>query len=102
MGRLSDNAKDIVNSLGVNEEKLEYYSEYSPLIDAINKLAHYEDLEEQGRLIEQKRGKWIKKHNEKSWTHYTYSCSICDSGSDCDTNYCPNCGAKMELKELEE
>ena len=68
---------------------------------ALNKLAHYEDLEEAGRLIEQKHGTWIKKHNERSWTHYTYSCSVCDSGSDFNTAYCPNCGAKMELKELE-
>lgn len=74
-----------------------YFGEQNPsLFVALDKLAHYEDLAEQGRLMEQKNGIWVKKHNEKAWTHYTYSCSICDGGSDCVTNYCPNCGAKMD------
>lgn len=68
---------------------------------AYEKLAHYEDLEEQGRRIEQKYGKWIKRRNKSSWTHFTYSCSVCDSGSDFDTAYCPNCGAKMDEVENE-
>lgn len=47
--RLSDTAISIVNEL--HTERLDYNSEYIPLIDALNKLAEYEDAEEQGRLI---------------------------------------------------
>lgn len=64
------------------------------------KLAHYEDLEEQGRLIEQKHGQWI--HEDVDWV-----CSEC--GEDAPTipfkgkqyraNYCSNCGAKMNEVE---
>lgn len=49
MDRLSDNAIDIIDELMA--ERLHYFSEYIPLIDAANRLAEYEDLEEQGRLL---------------------------------------------------
>ena len=41
MQRLSDNAIEIVNEL--HTEKLAYESEYVPIIDALNRLAEYED-----------------------------------------------------------
>ena len=41
MGRLSDTAIEIINEL--HTERLDYYSEYIPLIDAANSLAAYED-----------------------------------------------------------
>lgn len=49
MKRLSDNAIEIVNEL--HTERLAYESEYIPLIDALNRLAEYEDMEEQGLLV---------------------------------------------------
>ena len=49
MERLSDAAIDIINDL--HTERLEYTSEYIPLVDSANKLADYEDLEEQGLLL---------------------------------------------------
>ena len=49
MKRLSDNAIEIVNEL--HTEKLAYESEYVPIIDALNRLAEYEDTEEQGLLV---------------------------------------------------
>lgn len=49
MERLSDTAIEIINDL--HTERLEYTSEYIPLIDSANKLAEYEDLEEQGLLL---------------------------------------------------
>ena len=42
MERLSDNAIEIVNEL--HTEKLAYESEYVPIIDALNRLAEYEDI----------------------------------------------------------
>ena len=68
------------------------------LKEVIEKLTHYEDLEEQGRLIEQKHGKWIpfeldtRGHIEI----IHYECSSCHEISDDATMYCPNCGAKMD------
>ena len=49
MGRLSKTATEILNEL--HTERLDYTGEYIPLIDAINKLAEYEDAEEQGLLV---------------------------------------------------
>lgn len=49
MERLSEIATEILNEL--HTERLDYTGEYIPLIDAINKLAEYEDLEEQGLLL---------------------------------------------------
>ena len=49
MERLSDHAIEIVNEL--HTEKLAYESEYVPIIDALNRLAEYEDAEEQGLLV---------------------------------------------------
>ena len=42
MKRLSENAIEIVNEL--HTERLAYESEYVPIIDALNRLAEYEDI----------------------------------------------------------
>ena len=42
MERLSDNAIEIVNEL--HTERLAYEGEYVPIIDALNRLAEYEDI----------------------------------------------------------
>lgn len=60
------------------------------------KLAYYEDMEEQGSLIEVVYG-----FNKRDYPS-AFECSVCGF-SDWDTftaddtkyNYCPNCGAKM-------
>ena len=81
--------------------------------DIRDKLAHYEDLEEQGRLIEQKHGKW----EECDWVFYdghdecvhipkgAFVCTNCrhafKKGKLEIKNYCPHCGAKMESEVAE-
>lgn len=73
-------------------------------LEMIKKLAHYEDLEEQGRLVEVKQGEWAKRSNDEIWW---YECSICSGpilkngwGNDMFSEFCPHCGAKMdEVKE---
>lgn len=70
---------------------------YSHVEAITNKLAHYEDLEEQGRLIEVVYG------FDKSDYPSAFECSMCGF-CDWDTytaddgvyNYCPRCGAKIE------
>lgn len=49
MDRLSEGAIQILDEL--HRERLDYYSEYVPLVEAIEKLARYEDDEAEGRLI---------------------------------------------------
>lgn len=50
-------------------------------------------------------GKWIIRRNsqishERLITNY--ECSICHTWSRYHSNYCPDCGAKMDLKEVKE
>lgn len=53
---------------------------------------------------EQKNGKWIKVekvfhtrfHSDQPDTYHEYRCTGCLKASDKATNYCPNCGSKME------
>lgn len=49
MRRLSNTAIDIVNAL--HRERLDYETEYVPLIDAVQKLAEYEIGEDRGYII---------------------------------------------------
>lgn len=45
---------------------------------------------------EPKTGHWID-HQEGRWIYA--KCSECGTVHDTQTNYCPNCGAKMEAEE---
>ena len=45
--------------------------------------------------------KWIAynpRRDVEGWIEYDYLCSACDEIFLEGTNYCPNCGAKMEVK----
>ena len=115
MGRLTEHKAEGIYLIKTGYQNCENYCETRDSCDdcaiqeALDKLAHYEDLEEQGRLIEQKHGTW------ESLDSYVYECDgmwqCSECGEDfyfefgtpleCRAYYCPNCGAKMELKELE-
>ena len=74
--------------------------------EAWSKLAHYEDMEEQGKLVERIYGYWSL-HIDETFDCEYLTCSICGEDffdGDNDTidyvpNYCPNCGAKMVVTE---
>lgn len=68
------------------------------LEEMLEKLTHFEDLEEQGRLIERKHGRWIHKDN---FIGKYLMCSECSHVTGRKSNYCPNCGAKMDGKKVE-
>lgn len=89
-----------------------------PIVPACNdcdiwkQLCKYKDLEEQGRLIEQKHGRW-ELHGNDDDCGMSYFCSECGDSFDEEWfyvygqfvgwKYCPNCGAKLaELKGTEE
>ena len=115
MGRLRDQI--IRCMVGACDETCKYYcndtcSNLELLKEVEEKLKlwqRYEDLEEQGRLIEQKHGTWESLDSYVYECDGMWQCSECgedfyfEFGTplDCRAYYCPNCGAKMELKELE-
>ena len=61
--------------------------------EAEHKLKAYEDAEAQGLLKWDIHGKWFDVGS------LSCRCSACGCKNDKETNYCPNCGAKMDLKE---
>ena len=100
MSRITERKKDRYGNEYIATCGGAYFEEES-VYKALEKLAHYEDLEEQSRLIVQKHGKWIpfeldtRGHIEI----IHYECSSCHEISDDATMYCPNCGAKMDEVE---
>lgn len=47
-------------------------------------------------VVEVVRGRWIKRQFADEPTAFGYRCSECHLTYKVDTNYCPNCGAKMD------
>lgn len=75
-----------------------FYRNLWAMADLHSKLKHYEDLEEQGGLIEQRYGTWISVDFNK------IACSECENTWNIMRNEvetferCPQCGAKMMTK----
>ena len=49
-------------------------------------------------VVEVRCGRWIKRQLADEPTAFGYRCSECHLTYEVDTNYCPNCGAKMDGK----
>ena len=47
-------------------------------------------------VVEVVRGRWIKRQFADEPTAFGYRCSECHLTYELDTNYCPNCGARMD------
>ena len=76
--------------------KKDIHDEYS--------LGLYDGCEYDTKLIDEipaadiapvQHGWWIW-HNKWEPFEFKYECSICHDGSDLESKYCPNCGAKMD------
>lgn len=54
-------------------------------------------VEEMPTIEERKTGKWIDE-TFKPWglVHHPYKCNQCGENSEADSNFCPNCGSRME------
>ena len=96
MSRLTD---ELMNSApwASTEERAEWWR--NKCYEVFEELEHYRYLEEQGRLIEQKHGRWKIIGMRPVGTHLTHYCSICGGHGDNEMDYCPNCGAKMDEVE---
>lgn len=51
---------------------------------------------EKSDMVEVVRDRWIKRQFADEPTAFGYRCSECHLTYEVDTNYCPNCGAKMD------
>lgn len=65
----------------------------------IDDILKFIDDEPTADVAEVKHGKWEYIGTDKKG--YVYRCSNCVGriGLDYETNYCPNCGAKMDLED---
>ena len=59
------------------------------------KIVFADEIENIPPVTAEKVGHWID-HQEDRWIYA--KCSECETVHDTRTNYCPNCGAKMEVK----
>lgn len=80
-----------------HEDGFEWYRTQNQNRKIYEKLRYYEDLEEQGKLAEQKLGQWINERMTRGGFHeeWGYDCSECGKTYEYKSNYCPHCGAKM-------
>lgn len=49
-----------------------------------------------------KRGKWEVVRTRNNFIKHMYKCPACEKNQFARSNYCPNCGAKMDGKEVQE
>lgn len=68
-------------------------SQLADIVDSINKVQEKMISELPSIQPQPKTGHWID-HQEGRWIYA--QCSECGTVHDTQTNYCPNCGAKME------
>ena len=67
--------------------------------DVVCKLADYEDAEEQGLLTKVAHGHWSLVAFSRGIK--VCKCSVCNNNQYGSTQYCGNCGAKMDGEESE-
>lgn len=102
MDRLSDAAIEIINTLHM--ERIDYNSEYLPLIDAVNRLSAYEDIELEPNEIEQQLMNFSSflsemTHSHMSKTNYTVEAMVAEA-NDCFERVCDECADREELVDF--
>lgn len=70
----------------------------APTIDAVPEVA-IQKAWEQGKKDAVRHGEWFEAREKDPCQ---YICSACKRFVDDDSNYCPNCGAKMDGERSEE
>ena len=67
------------------------------------KLAEYENAEEDADVQSVRHGKWIAENKDNRGYADCYTCTNCNCYTytytlmkDCEYDYCPNCGARMD------
>lgn len=72
---------------------------FSRCVEDVSKCKHFMDKSDFEPV---KRGKWeiVRTHN--NFIKHMYKCSACEKNQFARSNYCPNCNAKMNGKEVQE
>lgn len=70
-------------------ERAERFGKGSPILSPIEKEVV------NGIPLEEKTGHWIE-HPKDIYAHLVCNKCLSNAPYDCQTNYCPNCGAKMK------
>lgn len=112
-----DAVKMVISALSVPETNVGDTISRQAAIDAIVKRTHLDwkylktiypflDVFEQLLSAEPKHGHWIESHEHiymgngvKEWTNWY--CSECDAPNDKPTDFCPSCGARMEVDDAD-
>ena len=50
---------------------------------------------------ERKKGRWLDSQGKEKYVGYCAECSVCGGWSEYITDFCPNCGARMDGGESE-
>ena len=79
-----DSLKAYFSDENMTETEYGAYWHHKHVIDVLKKLPLVNP--------QPKTGHWIEKYHEM----FKYYCDKCGKGSDLMTDYCPNCGARME------
>jgi hypothetical protein len=94
-----DDAADAIEAL--LKENKELIEDRPEMVEADG---HWEWRKPNGEALMPKQGEW--KPFDLTWGRSIYSCTVCGESTDVPTangkalyNYCPNCGAKMEVHE---
>ena len=97
------------------EKKMDDTVSRQEATDALRKMQTYKMFEEDDVLLidqagamtelmllppaEPKTGKWVDTGSNEEWYAREYRCSECGGTMLGEANFCPNCGAKMEVVE---
>lgn len=81
------------------------------LLDVVENIIDWDTERDKNRIIHQvreltptidtepKKGTWIDTGGNEEWYAREYRCSECGDTMLGEANFCPNCGAKMEVTE---
>ena len=82
------------------EREVELADDWKTAHEIVNVVKYFPTIEP-----EQKKGKWLSHYGYCKRKGYTPSglstfwwCNQCEQGVEYPTNFCPNCGAKMEVE----
>jgi len=98
-GNICCDAADAIEAL--LKENKELIEDRPEMVEADG---HWEWRKPNGEVLMPKRGEWIKRREfVEDWQFDGFRCSICNwwKGNFETYNYCPKCGAKMEVQDAD-
>lgn len=97
MGRLI-NADTIVHWQSYDDEHETFPEQTGTIADLINQMTE-EGCPDAVNAVPMVHGRWIPCHPLGDDAPEGYMCSVCRVGGWEKTNFCPNCGAKLDEKD---